>query len=97
MLYQIRQMVVGAVSCRGLYRQVPCLVCPRDAAVYKEEIYLVALGMSDFCKLKTSGRSFVIVLTQNEQEIGHTLPPFWFMLPHEAVAACQVDIPFPSG
>lgn len=93
MLHQIRDMVVGTVSGGGLYGQIPCLVRPHDAAIYKEEIYRMALGMGDFCKLKTSGRSLVIVFAQNEQEIGHTIPPSWFVLPHEFLATCRAGIP----
>jgi hypothetical protein len=68
---EIGQVVVGTVTGDRLLSEVPGLVCPGHSTVDEEQIHLVALGVSDLCKLKTSCRCIVVVFAQDEQKISH--------------------------
>jgi hypothetical protein len=76
-LDQIRQIIIGTITCHGLYVKIPGPVRPGYPAVDKEYIDIVPFCMGDFSKLETPGSRLIFILAQNKKKIRHSHPHFF--------------------
>jgi hypothetical protein len=65
------KIIIRAITGRRFYSEIPLGIGPGNPAVDKKEIRFVPLGVGNLGELETPGSGFVVIATQNKQEISH--------------------------
>jgi hypothetical protein len=84
--YQVRQIIIGAITGGGLDVQGPFGIGPVNAVVDKKHIRLVPFGMSNLGKLEAPRCGLIVFRAQNKQKIRHGYPPYFKIYGNQSLA-----------